>query len=363
MKMSHRISRTVLATLLPVAALVAVSCGGSKQPNVTEQGSAERSSGNGMKLNAAGATFPAPIYQKWFGDYHTAHPDVEINYQAVGSGAGVKQLTEGTVDFGASDMPMTNEQIAGMKVKPLHFPTVLGAVALSYNIRGVTTPLKFSPDVIADIYLGKITKWNDARIVRDNPGVKLPNEDIVVVRRTDGSGTTFVFTDYLSKVSPEWKMKVGANTAVSWPGQTLGGSGNAGVAGLLKQTQNSIGYVELIYAEQNKMPYASIKNSAGNFVKPSLDSVTEAAAAAAKDMPDDFRVSITNASGANAYPISTFTWMLIPSQIPDANKAKTIKDLLQWMLTDGQKSVTSLTYAPLPKEVAAKELNQIAMVK
>jgi phosphate transport system substrate-binding protein len=316
-----------------------------------------------QKINAAGATFPAPIYQKWFGEYHTAHSDVEINYQAVGSGAGIKQLTDGTVDFGASDMPMTNEQIAAVKVKPLHFPTVMGAVVLSYNIPGVTTALKFSPETVADIYLGKVNKWNDAKIAKDNPGVKLPNEDIVVVRRTDGSGTTFVFTDYLSKISPEWKMKVGANTSVSWPGQTLGGNGNAGVAGLLKQTPNSIGYVELLYAEQNKMPYASIKNSAGNFVKPSLDSVTEAAAAAAKDMPEDFRVSITNAAGKNAYPISTFTWMLIPSQIPDANKAKAIKSFLEWMLADGQKGVASLTYAPLPKEVVAKEVKQIAMLK
>jgi len=316
-----------------------------------------------QKINAAGATFPAPIYQKWFGDYHTAHPDVEINYQAVGSGAGIKQLTDGTVDFGASDMPMTNEQIGAVKVKPLHFPTVLGAVVLSYNIPGVTTPLKFSPDVVADIYLGKITKWNDAKIAKDNGGVKLPNEDIVVVRRTDGSGTTFVFTDYLSKISPEWKTKVGANTSVSWPGQTLGGNGNAGVAGLLKQTQNSIGYVELIYAEQNKMPYASIKNSAGNFVKPTLDTVTAAAAAAANDMPADFRVSITNAGGMNAYPISTFTWLLIPSQFPDAAKAAAIKGFLEWMLADGQKYAAGLTYAPLPKEVAAKAGEQIALVK
>jgi len=316
-----------------------------------------------QKINAAGATFPAPIYQKWFGEYHTAHPDVEINYQAVGSGAGIKQLTDGTVDFGASDMPMTPEQISAVKVKPLHFPTVMGAVVLSYNIPGVTGALKFSPEVIADIYLGKITKWNDARIMKDNPGVKLPNEDIVVVRRTDGSGTTFVFTDYLSKVSPEWKMKVGANTSVSWPGQTLGGNGNAGVAGLLKQTPNSVGYVELIYAEQNKMPYAEVKNAAGTFVKPSLETVTEAAAAAAKDMPEDFRVSITNAAGKNAYPISTFTWLLIPSQINDAGKAKAVKEFLKWMLADGQKDAAGLTYAPLPKAVVAKEEKQIAMVK
>jgi phosphate transport system substrate-binding protein len=316
-----------------------------------------------QKINAAGATFPAPIYQKWFGEYHTAHPDVEVNYQPVGSGAGIKQLTDGTVDFGASDMPMTDTQIAAVKVKPLHFPTVLGAVVLTYNVPGVTTELKLSPDVIADIYLAKITQWNDARIAKDNPGVKLPKEDIVVVRRTDGSGTTFVFTDFLSKVSPEWKSKVGANTSVSWPGQTLGGAQNAGVAGLVKQTPNSIGYVELIYAEQNKMPYAVVKNAAGNWVKPSLESVTAAAASAGKEMPADFRVSITNAPGKDAYPISTFTWMLIPSQIPDAAKAKAVKGFLNWMLTDGQKDCASLSYAPLPKEVVAKEMKQIATLK
>jgi phosphate transport system substrate-binding protein len=316
-----------------------------------------------QKINAAGATFPAPIYQKWFGEYHTAHPDVEINYQAVGSGAGIKQLTDGTVDFGASDMPMTDQQIAAVKVKPLHFPTVMGAVVLTYNVPGVATDLKLAPDVIADIYLGKITKWNDARITKDNPGVKLPNDDIIVVRRTDGSGTTFVFTDYLSKVSPEWKTKVGANTSVSWPGQTLGGAQNPGVAGLVKQTPNSIGYVELIYAEQNKMPYALVKNAAGSWAKPSLESVTAAAGGAAKNMPADFRVSITDVMGKEAYPISTFTWLLIPSTIPDAAKAKAVKGFLQWMLTDGQKDSAALTYAPLPKEVVAKEMKQIAMIK
>jgi phosphate transport system substrate-binding protein len=316
-----------------------------------------------QKINAAGATFPAPIYQKWFGEYHTTNSGVEINYQAVGSGAGIKQLTDGTVDFGASDMPMTDAQIKAMKTPPLHFPTVLGAVVLTYNVPGVSQELKFSPDVIANIYLAKITKWNDARIAKDNPGVKLPNEDIVVVRRTDGSGTTFVFTDFLSKVSPEWKMKVGANTSVSWPGQTLGGAQNPGVAGLVKQTPNSIGYVELIYAVQNKMPYASVKNTAGAFVKPSLESVTEAAAGAAKEMPADFRVSITNAAGKGAYPISTFTWLLIPTQFSDASKAKAVKAFLQWMMTDGQKDCAGLTYAPLPNAVLAKEEKQIALIK
>ncbi|HLI86174.1 MAG TPA: phosphate ABC transporter substrate-binding protein PstS [Bryobacteraceae bacterium] len=316
-----------------------------------------------QKINAAGATFPAPIYQKWFGEYHKTHPGVEINYQPVGSGAGIKQLTDGTVDFGASDMPMTDKQLADIKVKPLHFPTVLGAVVLTYNVPGVMGDLKLAPDVIADIYLGKISKWNDGRIAKDNPGVKLPGEDIVVVRRTDASGTTFVFTDYLSKVSPEWKSKVGASTSVSWPGQTLSGPQNAGVAGLVKQTPDSIGYVELAYAITNKMPYATVKNAAGAWVRPALESVTAAAAGAAKNMPADFRVSITDAAGKIAYPISTFTWMLIPSHIPDAAKAKAIKGFLQWMLTDGQKEVEALTYAPLPKEVAAKEMKQIAMVQ
>jgi phosphate transport system substrate-binding protein len=316
-----------------------------------------------QKINAAGATFPAPIYQKWFGEYHNAHPDIEINYQPVGSGAGVNQLTGGTVDFAASDFPLTEQQISKLKVKPLHFPTVLGAVVLTYNVPGVGADLKLASDVIADIYLAKITKWSDPRIAKDNPGVKLPNDDIVVVRRTDGSGTTFVFTDFLSKVSPEWKTKVGASASVSWPGQTLGGAQNPGVTGLVKQTPSSIGYVELAYAITNKMPYAIVKNAAGNWVKPSLESVTAAAASAAKEMPEDFRVSITNAAGKDAYPISTFTWMLIPSQIPDAAKAKAIKGFLQWMLTDGQKDCAALSYAPLPKAVAAKEEKQIAMVK
>jgi phosphate transport system substrate-binding protein len=316
-----------------------------------------------QKINAAGATFPAPIYQKWFGEYHTLHPDIEINYQGVGSGAGVNQLTGGTVDFAASDFPLTNEQISKLKVKALHFPTVMGAVVLTYNIPGVGSDLKLASDVIADIYLAKITKWSDPRIMKDNPGVKLPNEDIVVVRRQDGSGTTFVFTDFLSKVSPEWKTKVGNAASVSWPGQTLAGPQNPGVTGLVKQTPDSIGYVELAYARQNKMPYATVKNASGAWVKASLESVTAAAAGAAKNMPDDFRVSIVNQMGKDVYPISTFTWMLIPTQIPDAAKAKAIKAFLQWMLTDGQKDCASLDYAPLPKAVVAKEEKQIALIK
>ncbi len=315
-----------------------------------------------QQITAAGATFPAPIYQKWFSDYHHAHPDVQVNYQSIGSGAGIQQLTAGTVDFGASDMPMTDDQLSKLKVKALHFPTVLGADVPTYNLPGVTAELKFSGETLADIFLGKIKKWNDPTLMKDNPGVKLPAEDIVVVHRSDGSGTSFIWTDFLSKVSPEWKSKVGANTSVSWP-VGLGGKGNEGVSGTVKQTPNSIGYVELIYAVQNKMPYGSVKNSSGAYVKASLETVSAAAGGAAKEMPPDFRVSITNAPGKNAYPISSFTWMLIPSAIPDAGKAKAIKSFLQWMLTDGQKSAPTLQYAALPEEVVAKETKQIAMIK
>jgi len=315
-----------------------------------------------VKITAAGATFPAPIYTKWFSTYRTAHPTVEINYGGGGSGAGIKQLTEGTVDFGASDMPMKDEQIAAMKVKPLHFPTVMGAVVITYNVEGVATDLKFTPQTIAGIFMGSIKKWNDPKLAADNPGVKFPNVDIVPVHRSDSSCTTFVFTDYLSKVSPEWKSKVGADTKVSWPVEGLNGQLNPGVAGLVKQTPGAVGYVELIYAVQNKMSYGVVKNTAGAFVKASLETVTEAAAGAAKSMPDDFRVSITNAPGKNSYPISTFTWMLIPSKIPDATKKTAMTGFLKWMLADGQKDCAALTYAPLPKEVVAKEMKQIAMI-
>ena len=314
-------------------------------------------------INAAGATFPAPIYQKWFEEYHKVHPDVQINYQSVGSGAGIQQLTQGTVDFGASDMPMTDDQISKItKYKPLHFPTVLGGIVPVYNVSGNNTELKFTGATLSDIYLGKIKKWNDAALKKDNPGANLPNEDITVVHRSDGSGTSFVFSDYLSKVSPEWKSKVGASTSVNWP-IGLGGKGNEGVAGLVKQTPNSIGYVELIYAVQNKIPYGSIQNVAGTFVKADFNTVSEAAAGAAKDMPEDFRVSITNAPGKNAYPISTFTWLLIPNKIEDATKKKVIADFLKWMVTTGQQNAQSMSYAPLPKPVVAKEEKQIALIK
>jgi len=314
-----------------------------------------------QNINAAGATFPYPIYSKWFDEYHKAHPNVQINYQSIGSGGGISQLTAKTVDFGASDGPMSDDQLKAAGFKILHFPTVLGAAVLSYNIPGVNAELKFTPEAIAGIYLGKITKWNDPAIAGANPGVKLPGDDIVVVHRSDGSGTTFIFTDYLSKVSPEWSMKVGKNTAVNWP-VGLGGKGSEGVSGLIKQTPDSIGYVELIYAIQNNMPYGLVKNAAGDFVKASLAGVSAAAAGAASNMPDDFRVSIVNAPGKAAYPISSFTWLLIPAQIQDAGKRDAIKAFLNWMMTDGQNDCEGLAYSKLPAAVVVKEKKQIAMI-
>jgi phosphate transport system substrate-binding protein len=315
-----------------------------------------------QKINAGGASFPDPVYEKWFSLYHTANKNVEINYTANGSGGGVNGVTNGTFDFGASDMPMTDAELAAAsKAKVLHFPTVLGGVVVVYNIPGVTQDLKFSGETIANIYLGKVKKWNDPAIAADNAGVKLPNEEIVPVHRTDSSGTTFIFTDYLSKLSPDWKSKVGAGKAVQWPASSLGGAQSAGVTGLVKQTPFSIGYVELTFAIQNKMGFGLIKNASGQFVKASLQSVSDSAAGVT--MPDDFRVSITNASGKNAYPISSFTWMLIPTNIPDAAKAKTIHAFLRWMLTAGQAEAQKLDYAPLPKVVVDKELKQLASIE
>ncbi len=313
-------------------------------------------------LNAAGATFPYPIYSKWFDVYHQSHPNVQINYQSIGSGGGIRQLLDKTVDFGASDGPMNDDQLKQASVPILHFPTVLGADVPSYNIQGVEAELNFTPDALAGIFLGKITKWNDPAIAGPNPGVKLPNDDIVVVHRSDGSGTTYIWTDYLSKVSPEWQQKVGKGTSVNWP-VGLGGKGNEGVTGLVKQTPGSLGYVELIYAIQNKIPYGKVKNSAGTFVKADLASVSAAAAGAAKTMPDDFRVSITNAEGKMAYPISSFTWLLIPSKFSDASKRDVVKDFLKWMMTDGQQYNEALSYAKLPKEVVAREMKAIANIQ
>jgi phosphate transport system substrate-binding protein len=319
------------------------------------------SQGLAQKLNAAGATFPEPIYSKWFSEYSAQHPGVQINYQPIGSGGGIRQTTAGTVDFGASDGPMTDEQIAASKVKLVHIPTVLGAVVPIYNLPGVNTELKFSPDVLADIYLGKITNWNDPRIAKDNPGVNLPATKINVVHRSDGSGTTYIFTDYLSKVSPEWKSNVGKNTAVAWP-VGIGAVRSEGVAAMVRQLPGTIGYVELIYALQNKIQYGYVKNAAGNWVKGSIDGVTEAAANV-KAMPADYRVSITNALGKESYPISSFTWLLIPTQPQDAAKAKVIKDFLNWMLDHGQSEVSALYYAPLPKTVADKVRGTVGQLK
>ena len=312
-------------------------------------------------LNAAGATFPYPIYSKWFSEYHKLHSEAQVNYQSIGSGGGIRQVTAGTVDFGASDMPMTDKQLQEAKTKILNIPTVLGADVPAYNVPGVSGEIKFTPDALAGIFLGKISKWNDKAITSANPGVNLPDKEIIVVHRSDGSGTTFIWTDYLSKVSPEWKNQVGSDTSVKWP-VGMGGKGNEGVAGFIRQLSGSIGYVELIYAVQNKIPYGSVRNSAGAFVKASLESVTAAAASAPK-MPADFRVSITNPPGKDAYPISSFTWLLIPAQSKDPAKGKILADFLNWMVTDGQKMTSELSYAPLPENVAAKVKEAIKQVK
>jgi phosphate transport system substrate-binding protein len=319
-----------------------------------------------LSINGAGASFPEPIYSKWFDEYHKKDANIQINYQAIGSGGGIKQITEGTVDFGASDGPMNDDQLKAFQDKHgfpiLHFPTVLGAAVPTYNIPGVNAELNFTPEAMAGIFMGKITKWNDPALTGANAGVNLPGNDIIVIHRSDGSGTTYIWTDYLSKVSEDWKNKVGKNTSVNWP-VGLGGNKNEGVAGLVKQTPNSLGYVELIYAIQNKMSYGRVKNSSGQFIKADLASVTAAAAGAAKSMPDDFRVSITNAPGKTAYPISSFTWLLIPSKFSDASKRDAIKGFVKWMLADGQNDTEALAYAKLPKEVVAKELTALNNVQ
>jgi len=304
------------------------------------------------QLNGAGATFPYPMYSKWFSEYNKLHPDVQINYQSIGSGGGIRQVLNGTVDFGASDGPMTDEQLKEAKTKILHIPTVLGADVPAYNVPGISGEVKFTPEALAGIFLGKIQKWNDPALTQANPGVKFPDKSIIVVHRSDGSGTTYIFTDYLSKVSKEWEVTAGKGTSVKWP-VGLGGKGNEGVAGQIRQLEGSIGYVELVYAVENKITYGSVRNVAGNFVKASLDGVTEAAASSPK-MPADFRVSITNAPGKTAYPISSFTWLLIPVQAKDPKKGKIIADFLDWMLSDGQKMTSQLSYAPLPANVVEK---------
>jgi len=312
-------------------------------------------------LNGAGATFPYPMYSKWFSEYHKLHSDVEINYQSIGSGGGIRQVLAGTVDFGASDGPMTDDQLKEAKTKILHVPTVLGAVVPAYNIPGVNAELKFTPEALAGIFLGRITSWNDHALAAANPGLSLPNQPIILIHRSDGSGTTYIWTDYLSKVSSEWQSQVGKGTSVKWP-VGLGGKGNEGVAGMIRQMPGAIGYIELIYAVQNKIPYGVVKNAAGNFVKASLESVT-AAAASVLNMPADFRVSITNAPGKDAYPISSFTWLLIPVRSKDPGKGKILADFLNWMVEDGQKMTAELTYAPLPQNVASKVKAEIKQVQ
>jgi phosphate transport system substrate-binding protein len=315
-----------------------------------------------QNINGAGATFPYPIYSKWFSEYSQLHPNVKINYQSIGSGGGIRQVSEGTVDFGATDGPMTDEQINGAKVKVMHIPTVLGAVVPVYNLPGINKDLNFSSDVIADIYLGKISKWNDSRISKDNPGVSLPDKSILPVYRSDGSGTTYIFTDFLSKVSPDWNSRVGKATSVKWP-TGIGQKGNEGVAGMVRQSPYSFGYVELIYAVQNKMSFGLVRNASGKFLKATTGGVTAAAAAAAKTMPADYRVSITNAPGAESYPISSFTWLLIPVHSADPAKAKALGDFLGWMLDHGEGEAAALTYAPLPKPVQDMVRKSIANVK
>jgi phosphate transport system substrate-binding protein len=315
-----------------------------------------------QNINGAGATFPYPIYSRWFSEYKALHPNVQINYQSIGSGGGIRQVSEGTVDFGASDVIMTAEQISQAKVKVMTIPTVLGAVVPVYNLKGVTKELNFSGDVIADIYLGKITKWNDSRLAKDNPGVSFPDAPILPVYRSDGSGTSFIFTDYLSKVSPDFKSKVGAAASVKWP-TGIGQKGNEGVAGMVRQSPNSFGYVELIYARGNNMQFGSVKNSSGKFVQASTGSVSAAAAGFANSIPADYRISITNAPGAESYPISSFTWLLIPVQSADPAKGKALADFATWMLDKGEDEAASMTYAPLPKPIQERVRQTIKQIK
>jgi phosphate transport system substrate-binding protein len=346
------------AVLVFTALILAAACRPKEQPGATSSTTAAQGQ---VAITGAGATFPYPIYSKWFDEYHNAHPNVKVNYQSIGSGGGIKQLTSQTVFFGASDMPMTDEQLKAAPGPILHFfPTVLGGVVPVYNLGSASTqPLRFSGPLLADIYLGKVKKWNDPAIAKINPGVALPATDIAVVHRSEGSGTTFIFCDFLAKTSPEWKQKVGASTSVQWP-VGVGGKGNEGVSGLVKQTPGAIGYVELIYALQNKIPYGAVQNKAGTFVTASLDSVTAAAAGVA--MPDDFRVSITNPDGKDAYPIASFTWMLLYQNPSDNARAKVMVDFMKWALTEGQKDTQALGYAPLPKPVVDKELQALGKV-
>jgi phosphate transport system substrate-binding protein len=313
-----------------------------------------------QKLTGAGATFPYPIYSKWFSEYSAAHPGVQVNYQPIGSGGGIRQVTSGLVDFGASDMPMDDAALAASKIKLIHIPTVMGAVVPIFNVPGVDD-LRFSGSTLADIYLGKIQSWDDAAIAKDNPGVKLPSQKIIVVHRSDGSGTSFIWADFLSKVNKEWENGPGKSTSPGWP-TGVGGKGNEGVAGLVRQLPGAIGYVELIYALQNKISYGAVKNEAGNYVKGSIEGVTEAAATV-KNMPADYRISITNAPGANAYPISSFTYLLIPATPVNPANQNTIKDMLSWIVKSGESEASHLSYAPLPSSLQQKVLKTIYAMK
>jgi phosphate transport system substrate-binding protein len=353
---SRSAGNVAFAALLAVVLAFAAACSGERADSTTTP-----AAGGTIRLQGAGATFPNPLYQKWLSEYGKANANIRIDYQSIGSGGGIKQIKEQTVDFGATDAPMKDEDLKSAPAELLHIPTVLGAVVITYNLQGVAQPLRFSPDVIADIFLGKIKKWDDARIKADNPGVQLAAADITVVHRSDGSGTSAVFTDYLSKVSPEWKEKVGTGTSPNWP-VGLGGKGNEGVTGQVKQTPNTIGYVELAYAAPNKLPVALIKNSSGNFVEPSLDAVTAAAAESLATTPEDLRVSITNTAGATSYPISSYTYILAYKEQKDAAKGKALVDFLWWGIHDGERFAKDLQYAPLPPQIvekAAAKINSI----
>lgn len=361
---SHDMERDVKHALIIVAAVALAACAPGDQNRTDSAGGAAQTSSGGVDLTGAGATFPYPLYSKWFSDYASSK-NVKINYQSIGSGGGIRQLIEGTVDFGASDSPMTDEEMGKAKGGPvIHVPMVLGAVVVTYNVPGVTQPLRLTGEVIADIFLGKIRKWNDARITALNAGVTLPNDDVLVVRRSDGSGTTYIFTDYLASVSPEWKNGPGRGKEVRWPAG-LGAKGNEGVAGQVKQTPGAIGYVELAYAKQNRLAYAAVRNSSGNFVQPSVESMTAAAAGVLSTLPEnsDYRVSIVNPPGADAYPIASFTWILLYETQQDAEKGRKLMDFLTWALREGDAAAANLDYAPLPAEMDARLMKRLESVK
>ena len=351
------------ATFLAAAVVLAACAPDDQRARTDSAGGTTQTSSGGVDLTGAGATFPTPLYIQWTSDY-AAQTGVKINYQSIGSGGGIRQIVEETVDFGASDGPMTDEELAKAKGGPiLHIPTVMGADVITYNLQGVSRPLNLTGQVIADIFLGKIKKWNDARLAALNPGVTLPNQDILVVHRSDGSGTTYIFTDYLTAVSPDWKNGPGRGKEVRWP-VGLGGKGNEGVAGQVKQTPGAIGYVELAYAKQNGLAYAAVQNAAGEFVMPTVESITASAAGIMTRLPEasDYRVSIVNAPGAGVYPISSFTWILIYQNQPDSDKGRKLLDFLRWTLTEGDASAAALDYAPLPAAMDARLLRRLETV-